>query len=115
MGEFAVIIVIGVAVVVFALCRELICWYFKINEYLSEFRSYRADVRAIRQILTTQFGAPVHADRDIANMSFDDMTILAEQMGLEPEKLPSKLEAQLLAAQAAASPPVKDAGEGRAN
>jgi hypothetical protein len=29
-----VIIFIGVTIVIFLLCREIICWYFKINERL---------------------------------------------------------------------------------
>jgi hypothetical protein len=87
----------------FAIGRELICWYFKMNEFLDEFRSYRGDVRTIRRVLTAQFGEPAYTAQDVARMSFDDMTSLAEQMGLKPEKMPTKLEAQILAAQAAAS------------
>jgi len=51
--------------------------------------------------LTAQFGEPAYTAQDVAGMSFDDMTSLAEQMGLKPEKMPTKLEAQILAAQAA--------------
>ena len=102
MDMLPIIIGLILAAGAFAIGRELICWYFKINEFLDEFRSYRGDVRVIRRVLVAQFGEPAYTAQDIARMSFDDLTILAEQMGLEPAKTPSKLEAQILAAQASA-------------
>lgn len=39
MGE--ALVVIGVSILIFAICREIVCWYFKFNAILSTLTEIR--------------------------------------------------------------------------
>ena len=97
----SIVYIVGAAVIaaVFLFGRELICWYFKINAALSEFQTYRVDVRIIRKVLVRQYGMPEYTKSEIVGMSFDELAELARALGFEPANTAGDMETQILDAQ----------------
>lgn len=54
----ASILYLVVVVVLSLIFREVVCWYWKINEYLAEFRMLATDVHIIRKSITQDQGLP---------------------------------------------------------
>lgn len=55
------IVVLGISVAIFLVCREIVCWYFKINELNSKLDTTNKTLADIRDLLahTAASAAPV--------------------------------------------------------
>jgi len=50
----ATLIVLGIVVVIFLICREIVCWYFKVNEHIQDQWKQLVVLRKILKILEQQ-------------------------------------------------------------
>ena len=49
--ELIILVAVGLfcaVLLIFLAIREIVCWYFKINEFMEAFRELSTDVKAIR-------------------------------------------------------------------
>ena len=82
MNELTILfIVLAVSIIIFLICREIICWYWKINERLDIQRDIRNSLNAIQEAV---------APESIEKKSSKPLDSLLDE-DVEPGQVPKKI------------------------
>lgn len=90
-GLMFLVLALGVIAVILLLCREVSCWYLKINEGLEVLREISREIREIRNPLpeapvdrwTADRSSQSSSDDGLEKLSREELDKLASEMGLK--------------------------------